>query len=132
HHRRDYWRLHRGLAVATPWHCNRRWLYCCDHQFFDRRDHPVSRSATNQARCLEPGRQSAAKLLVARRGFETFGKFASSSLSVAITAFDLFLQVFKYSLTDAPRKPRRPQNPTDVAGFQTGTLNAGPKNVECR
>jgi hypothetical protein len=80
----------------------------------------------------EPGRRSAAKLLVPRPGFETFGEFASSSLSVAIKAFDLFLHVFKYSLTDAARKPRRPQNPTNGAGFQTGTLMTGLKNAPSR
>ena len=80
----------------------------------------------------KPGRRSAVELLVPRRGFETFGKFASSSLSVAITAFDLFLHVFKYSLTDGARKPRRPQNPTNGAGFQTGTLMTGLKNAPSR
>src|SRR5215472_4284428 len=67
--------------------------------------------------------------LVPQGGHETYAKFAPPSLGMTIKAFDLFPHVFKYTLTDAARKPRRSQNPTNGAGFQTGTLMIGPKDA---
>src|SRR5215472_971503 len=66
---------------------------------------------------------------VPQRDHETFGKFTPPPLSMTIMAFDLFPHVFKYSLTDAARKPRRSQDPTNGAGFQTGTLMIGLKDA---
>jgi len=69
---------------------------------------------------------------VQHRGHETFGKFTPPSLSMTVKAFDLFLHVFKYSFTDGARKPRRSQNPTNGAGFQTGILMTGLKDAPSR
>src|SRR5215472_13712626 len=66
---------------------------------------------------------------VPQRDHETFGKFTPPPLSMTIMAFDLFPHVFKYSLTGGARKPRRSQNPTNGAGFQTGTLMIGLKDA---
>ena len=69
---------------------------------------------------------------VPERGHETFGKFASPSFGVAIKAFEFFLYVFKHSLTGGAGKLWRPQNATDCAGFQTGTLMTGLKDAPSR